>query len=140
MASDPYQQAELYPAPATSHASGSSATTSTPKVKALEALPDDLQNDLLHTYEQRRKKLVRAYILWLIIPGFHSFYVGSIKRAILFIASLLLPVIWFFWWVRCDRDAGTGRRGERRSHRPAPASRPGTSDADPGHVLHVPLT
>ena len=93
------EMAELYPAPGHQPRERFQRDNDYAKVKALEELPDNIQDDLLHTYEQLRKKRLWAYIFWLIIPGFHSFYLGKVKRGLLFIASLLLPVIWFFWWV-----------------------------------------
>ena len=92
------QMEKLYPAPGHQPRERFERDNHYPAVRALRELPDELQNDVLHTYEQRRKKLLWAYILWVIVPGFHSFYLGRIRRGILFIASVILVPIWFGWW------------------------------------------
>lgn len=68
-------------------------------VRTLDELPEDLQNEVLNSYERERKKLRWAYILWVIPPGWHYFYLGRVGRGFLMIASLILPVIWLVWWV-----------------------------------------
>ena len=68
-------------------------------VRSLERLPDDLQDYVLQGYEAERKKLRWAYVWWLIPLGWHSFYLGRIGRGFLFLASIIIPLIWLVWWV-----------------------------------------
>lgn len=63
--------------------------------RKLSAMDELIQGVFLSEFKQKKKSALMAFILLLIFPGWHYFYLGKVWMNLLFWATL---GGFFFWW------------------------------------------